>query len=80
MIEEKQRVVMGAATREVEMMEIAERAMQDKDENEKAWQKVLLAQKLVARLLRDKMYKEMEKFSTVETAFKNIKISTVNFI
>lgn len=39
--------------------------MQDKDENEKNWISILLANKLVDNLLRNKMYKEMEKFSMV---------------
>ena len=38
--------------------------------------KILHAHKLVDNLLRGKMYNEMEKFSTVEMAFKNIKIAT----
>lgn len=58
------------------MQEIAERAMQDKDDNEKNWEKLYLANKLVSRLLRNKMDKEMNKFFIVESAFKTIKIST----
>lgn len=50
--------------------------MQDKDENEKNWLKILHVHKLVDKLLRGKMDNEMEKFSTVEMAFKNIKIAT----
>ncbi len=34
------------------------------------------ANKFVDNLLRNKMYKEMEKFSLVEMAFKHIKIAT----
>jgi cell division protein FtsL len=52
------------------------KAMQDKDENEKNWIHILHVNKFVDNLLRNKMYKEMEKFSTVEMAFKNIKIAT----
>ena len=50
--------------------------MQDKDDNEKSWERLYLSNKLVSRLLRDKMEREMQKFSTVETSFKIIKIST----
>lgn len=46
-------------------MEIAERAMQDKDESEKKWEKLYLTNKFLARMLRDKMDKEMNKFFVV---------------
>ena len=39
--------------------------MQDKDENEKNWLKILRINKFVDNLLRSKMDSEMEKFSTV---------------
>lgn len=58
------------------MTQIAERAMQDKDENQLKWEKLYLSNKLVSKLLRDKMDKEMAKFFTVESTFKTIKIST----
>ena len=58
------------------MMDIAERALQDKDETQLRWEKLYMTNKLVAKLLRDKMDREMSKFFVVESAFKNIKIST----
>jgi hypothetical protein len=58
------------------MMEIAENTLQDKDQKEKNWHKVYLCCRLVERLLRDKMNREMLKFNTVEVAFKNIKTAT----
>lgn len=39
------------------MEEIAERAMQDKDDSEKNWMKLYLTNRLVSRLLRNKMDK-----------------------
>ncbi len=38
-------------------MEIAERAMQDKDEGEKNWEKLHITNKFIAKMLRDKMDK-----------------------
>jgi hypothetical protein len=38
-------------------MEIAERAMQDKDGSEKNWEKLYLTSKLLSKLLRNKMDK-----------------------
>lgn len=76
MIEEKTRVNHLNLIRSQEMTEIAERAMQDKDENQVKWEKLYMTNKLVAKLLRDKMDKEMSKFFIVESAFKTIKIST----
>jgi chromosome segregation ATPase len=64
------------STREIEIHEIAERAMQDKDENEKNWKKLLSVHKFVSMVLREKMEREMSKFKVVEVAFKNIKIAT----
>ncbi len=58
------------------MKEIAENTMQDKDPQEKNWYNVHLAHRFLDKLLRDKMNREMNKFNTVETAFKNIKTST----
>jgi hypothetical protein len=55
------------------MIEIAENTLSEKDNSEKKWYKVYLCQRFVQRLLRDKMAREMKKFGTVETAFKNIK-------
>lgn len=65
-----------SVARDEEILEIAERAMQDKDENEKNWKKLLSVHKFVSMVLRDKMQREMSKFRIVETAFKNIKIAT----
>ena len=76
MIEEKQRVNQLNEFRSREIQEIAERAMQDKDDNQKNWEKLYLSNKLLSKLLRTKMDKEMSKFFTVQTAFKTIKIST----
>lgn len=50
--------------------------MQDKDESEKSWEKLYLTNKMVSKLLRDKMDREMHKFFVVESAFKTIKIAT----
>ena len=62
--------------RKKEMIEVAEQALQDKDTNEKNWEKIYLCHRFVEKLLRDKMNTEMNKFSTVEIAFKNIKTAT----
>ena len=50
--------------------------MQDKNENEKQWRKIYLTHSFVSKMLRDKIDKEMEKFKTVEIAFKQIKTAT----
>lgn len=76
MLNEKIMVSQSNSMRKDEIEEIALKAMQDKDENEKNWISILQVNKLVDNLLRNKMYKEMEKFSMVEMAFKNIKIAT----
>ena len=39
--------------------------MQDKDENQVKWEKLYYTNKFVAKLLRDKMDKEMSKFFVV---------------
>ena len=57
-------------------MEIAERAMQDKNEDEKQWWKIYLTHSFVSKMLRNKIDKEMEKFKVVEIAFKQIKTAT----
>jgi hypothetical protein len=62
--------------REVDLYEIAERAIQDKDLNEKNWRKIFLTHIFVNKMLRNKIEKEMEKFKIVEFAFKEIKTST----
>lgn len=63
--------------REREIQEIAERAMQDKDPNEKEWYNIFITHQFVNKMLRDKIDREMMKFSTVEFAFKTIKTATV---
>ena len=63
--------------READLYEIAERAIQDKDLNEKNWRKIFLTHVFVNRMLRNKIEKEMDKFRVVEFAFKEIKTSTV---
>lgn len=45
--------------RSQEMKEIAERAMQDKDDDQIKWEKLYLSNKFVSKLLRDKMDREM---------------------
>ena len=52
--------------------------MQDKDPREKEWYKTYLTHLFVSKMLRNKIDREMEKFSVVEEAFKSIKIATVN--
>ena len=76
MIAEKVSLNDSEELRRSEMKEIAENALQDKDQREKNWYKVLLCSRFVEKLLRDKMNREMMKFNTVEIAFKNIKTST----
>jgi hypothetical protein len=39
------------------MMDIAERALQDKDGSEKSWEKLYLTNTFLAKMLRDKMDK-----------------------
>ncbi len=51
--------------READLVEIAERAIQDKDQNEKQWRKIFLTHIFVNKMLRNKIEKEMEKFRTV---------------
>ena len=65
--------------REAELAEIASRAIQDKMQTEKHWRMVYLTHVFVNRMLRGKIESEMDKFKTVEFAFKTIKTSTVNF-
>ena len=77
MIEEKLRLQNLNSGREMELVEIAERAIQDKDHSEKQWRKIFLTHTFVNKMLRNKIEKEMEKFRTVEFAFKEIKTATV---
>lgn len=55
MIEEKNNLVEYTTLRGSEMKEIAENALQDKDQKEKNWYKVYLCHRFVEKLLRDKM-------------------------
>lgn len=41
--------------------------------NQKNWRNILLVNKLVSLMLKDKMVTEMKKFQTVEKSFKKIK-------
>lgn len=66
--------------READLYEIAERAIQDKDMNEKNWRNIFLTHIFVNKMLRNKIEKEMEKFRIVEFAFKEIKTATVKNI
>lgn len=52
--------------------------MQDKDPNEKQWYNIYMNHLFVSKILRDKIDREMMKFSTVELAFKTIKTATVH--
>ena len=70
MIEERLHLQVVNQEREADLNEIAERAMQDKDQNEKQWRQILLTHIYLNKLLSDKIEKEMEKFHIVEFAFK----------
>lgn len=50
--------------------------MCERDPEEKDWTNVFLTHKLLKDLLQSKIEREMQKFSEVENAFKNIKIET----
>lgn len=78
MIDEKIQLLSVNQAREMDLYEIAERAIQDKDLNEKNWRKIFLTHIFVNKMLRNKIEKEMEKFRTVEFAFKEIKTATVH--
>ncbi len=80
MIREKEESNRHNQTRQREIYEIAERALQDKDPNEKQWHQIYLTNVFVSKMLRNKIDREMEKFSVVEFAFKNIKTATVTII
>jgi hypothetical protein len=51
--------------RGIEIQEIAERAMLDKNLNEKQWQKIFLSHTFLNKMLRNKIEREMEKFRIV---------------
>ena len=76
MVKNRVQAYQGAAGKRVEMREIAEVTMTEKDSQEKSWYKVYLCERLVEKLLKDKITREMGKFTEVETAFKTIKTAT----
>ena len=80
MIEEKEDLIMNNTMRQGELGQIAERAIQDKNIDEKHWRKIFLTHLFVNRMLRNKIDKEMQKFSVVEQAFLEIKTATVSFV
>jgi arginyl-tRNA--protein-N-Asp/Glu arginylyltransferase len=55
MIEEKQRVSRVNDFRSRELKDIAEKAMQDKDGNEKTWQRIFLTNSMLSTLLKCQM-------------------------
>ena len=57
MIQEKSECVQNNQIRENEIKEIAERAMQDKNEDEKQWWKIYLTHSFVSKMLRNKIDK-----------------------
>lgn len=65
MIEQKLQLQNINASRELDLVEIAERAIQDKDMSQKQWRKIFLTNSFVNRMLRNKIDKEMDKFKTV---------------
>lgn len=65
MIDEKHFNNQHNIERELELTEIAERAMQDKNPNEKEWYNIYMTHLFVSKMLRDKIDREMMKFSTV---------------
>ena len=76
MIETRNKCLDNNEKRESEIREIAERALQDKNNDEKQWINIHLTHTFVNKMLRNKIDKEMEKFQTVEFAFKSIKTAT----
>ena len=70
MIEKKQSCTQTNVKRGDEIREIAERALQDKNFDEKQWQNIYLTHTFVNKMLRNKIDREMEKFQVVEFAFK----------
>ena len=77
MIMEKESLIENNNYRQGELGQIAERAIQDKNIDEKHWRKIFLTHLFVNRMLRNKIDKEMQKFSIVEQAFLEIKTATV---
>lgn len=76
MIDSKVQAFEGTVLKKSEMKEIAEITLSEKDSREKNWYKVYLCNRFVEKMLRDKMSREMNKFGTVEQAYKNIKTAT----
>jgi len=50
--------------------------MQEKDNSEKNWKKLLSVHKFVKVMLREKMERELRKFEVVERAYQSIKTRT----
>ena len=60
--------------------EVAENAANEsKDANEKKWRRLMMAHKFFAFFLKKKMDRELNRFKTVEKAFRSIKSSTVKY-
>jgi len=76
MVNSKVMAYESCVVKKEEQKEVAENAMTEKDKLEKNWYKVYLCQRMVEKMLRDKMDAEMRKFNLVETAYKNIKTAT----
>ena len=57
MIDEKIQLLSANQAREMDLYEIAERAIQDKDLNEKNWRKIFLTHIFVNKMLRNKIEK-----------------------
>jgi hypothetical protein len=55
--------------RHKEQLEIAEKAIYEKDPSEKRWLKLYYVHKFVSTILKQKIEKELTKFSVVEKAF-----------
>lgn len=62
--------------KDLKINEIAETAMQEKDNSEKNWKKLLAVHKFVKVMLREKMERELKKFEVVEQAYQSIKTKT----
>ena len=61
----KAEILEAKEIRGIEIQEIAERAMLDKNLNEKQWQKIFLSHTFLNKMLRNKIEREMEKFRIV---------------
>jgi hypothetical protein len=61
----KAEILEANEVRGIEIQEIAERAMLDKNLNEKQWEKIFLSHTFLNKMLRNKIEREMEKFRIV---------------